>query len=430
MGGDRDVLPAAARRARRRARARHAVAHARCSRDQLEAPGVARALPRASCARSGAETHRRDIAAAEAPASRAELERSAAPLRARRPSARGARGDLLARVRAARELDLVGDARRAARCSPPTPACGSSSRPAIASHRARFGAWDGGFWLPECAHAPWLDAAARGGRRARCRASTSTDAGSARRPAAAAAQRRRAAARADRPRADRPRVAASDGYPSRGAYRDTHRYTEHRHTPWAVDGAPYDPERGGRRRRARDARDFAAARASDGGLASCALDTELLGHFWHEGVDWLAAVIEACGAAGVELVPLDDALADVDAGGRRRAAGHELGRARATSPPGAPRRPAELAWRQRARRAARARRRGHPARARCASCWRCRPPTGRSWSTRETAGEYPRERADGHAAELERALADPAGIAPASAQSCTSLDLANPGLQG
>ena len=27
----------------------------------------------------------------------------------------------------------------------------------IASHRRRFGAWHGGFWLPECAHAPWLD---------------------------------------------------------------------------------------------------------------------------------------------------------------------------------------------------------------------------------------------------------------------------------
>ncbi|HEY5317841.1 MAG TPA: hypothetical protein VIJ20_07665, partial [Solirubrobacteraceae bacterium] len=28
---------------------------------------------------------------------------------------------------------------------------------AIAAHRRRFGQWDGGFWLPECAHAPWLD---------------------------------------------------------------------------------------------------------------------------------------------------------------------------------------------------------------------------------------------------------------------------------
>jgi hypothetical protein len=27
----------------------------------------------------------------------------------------------------------------------------------IASHRERFGHWGGGFWLPECGHAPWLD---------------------------------------------------------------------------------------------------------------------------------------------------------------------------------------------------------------------------------------------------------------------------------
>ena len=27
----------------------------------------------------------------------------------------------------------------------------------IAAHRARSGAWGGGLWLPECAHAPWLD---------------------------------------------------------------------------------------------------------------------------------------------------------------------------------------------------------------------------------------------------------------------------------
>ena len=27
----------------------------------------------------------------------------------------------------------------------------------VASHRRRFGDWAGGFWLPECAHAPWLD---------------------------------------------------------------------------------------------------------------------------------------------------------------------------------------------------------------------------------------------------------------------------------
>src|SRR4029453_18516830 len=30
-------------------------------------------------------------------------------------------------------------------------------RTGIAAHRARFGDWDGGLWLPEGAHAPWLD---------------------------------------------------------------------------------------------------------------------------------------------------------------------------------------------------------------------------------------------------------------------------------
>ena len=30
-------------------------------------------------------------------------------------------------------------------------------RAGIAAHRERFGEWDGGLWLPECAHAPWLD---------------------------------------------------------------------------------------------------------------------------------------------------------------------------------------------------------------------------------------------------------------------------------
>ena len=27
----------------------------------------------------------------------------------------------------------------------------------VASHRERFGDWGGGLWLPECAHATWID---------------------------------------------------------------------------------------------------------------------------------------------------------------------------------------------------------------------------------------------------------------------------------
>ena len=50
--------------------------------------------------------------------------------------------------------------------------------------------------------------------------------------------------------------------------------------------------------------------------------------------------------------------------------------------------------------------------------------------TRETAGPYSRERALGHAAELERALADPAGIGPSLRNLAPSLDLSNRELQG
>ena len=70
--------------------------------------------------------------------------------------------------------------------------------------------------------------------------------------AAAAALARRPAARAARPRGRSSSCGARGGYPSRGAYRDTHRLTAHRHQAWAVDGAPYDPARargaGARRR--------------------------------------------------------------------------------------------------------------------------------------------------------------------------------------
>ncbi len=40
----------------------------------------------------------------------------------------------------------------------------------------------------------------------------------------------------------------------------------------------------------------------------CALDTELLGHWWYEGIAWLRAVVHECARQGLELVRLDDAL--------------------------------------------------------------------------------------------------------------------------
>jgi 1,4-alpha-glucan branching enzyme len=179
----------------------------------------------------------------------------------------------------------------------------------IDSHRRRFGAWGGGFWLPECAHAPWLDALLEeAGVHATCVDLTDVF------------------GRGD-PRHLHPlRTAAGpllvpidrevielvwhdDGYPSGAAYRDYHHHTTHHHKPWAIDGSVYDRERALAQARA-DAQDFVARvrdRVAGGGLCVCALDTELLGHWWYEGLDWLRFVVEE---AGDLLVHLDDALGD------------------------------------------------------------------------------------------------------------------------
>jgi len=105
-------------------------------------------------------------------------------------------------------------------------------------------------------------------------------------------------------------VWSATGYPSRGAYRDSHRLTGHRHCAWAVDGAAYDPRRASAQARA-DARDFvehAAARVRGGAFAVFAVDTELVGLHWHEGVGWLAAVLDAAAAGGLRIQPLDELL--------------------------------------------------------------------------------------------------------------------------
>jgi 1,4-alpha-glucan branching enzyme len=112
-------------------------------------------------------------------------------------------------------------------------------------------------------------------------------------------------------------VWSDGGYPANGSYRDYHKHTIHHHNPWGNDGEAYDHER---------ARALAQEHAADfvgrtrerlrrdggglpgGGLAVCALDTELLGHWWYEGITWLGAVVEECSRQGLELVRLDDVL--------------------------------------------------------------------------------------------------------------------------
>jgi 1,4-alpha-glucan branching enzyme len=276
----------------------------------------------------------------------------------------------------------------------------------IAAHRSRRGGeWEGGLWLPECAHAPWLDPLLEAaGVRTACVELTDVFGAGAReqlRPLRSAA----GPLLVPIDRAVIDLVWAPDGYPSAAPYRDSHRLTERRHQPWANDGAPYDADRAAEQARAHAA-DFverALERVRGGGLCVCALDTELLGHWWHEGIDWLAAVLEAAEARGLPVVPLDAAVAEAG----EAAAPEELpvttwGTPRDLSTWSGPR-ARGLAWRQRAAelRTLHARDPG-PRAARELMALQAS-----DWAfllTREMAGDYPLQRVAGHERELARAL--------------------------
>ncbi len=197
----------------------------------------------------------------------------------------------------------------------------------VESHRARFdGArvgrtWRWGFWLPECAHAPYLEPAlADAGVHATCVELTNRFGLGARehlRPLVGEA----GVVLVPIDRATIALVWSDEGYPADGGYRDYHRHTIHHHNPWANDGGAYDRERAGALVREHAADFVARTRARldrdgwglpGGGLVVCALDTELLGHWWYEGLDWLAAVIEECARQELELVGLDDALERIE----------------------------------------------------------------------------------------------------------------------
>jgi 1,4-alpha-glucan branching enzyme len=398
--------------------------------DQLEAEGVPERF--LSFLRElRPETHRRDIAAADDPGVARELERSAAlyAQAAERFAARG--GDLV------RAFDPHASwTSSATHAVLPMLATAAGARlqigAGIASHRARFGHWDGGFWLPECGHAPWLDPLLEeAGVHAVCVDLTDVlgygDAAHLRPLRSAAGP---LLVPIDRALMDL--VWHRSGYPSAAAYRNTRNHTEHRHTPWAVDGEAYDPARGAEQARAH-AREFAEAasrRLEGGGLAVCALDTELLGHFWHEGVDWLAATIEACDAAGVELVPLDAAVAGIDAVPAPAELpdtswGEPRDLATWSAPPAG-----ELAWLARGAELRVLSAGAHPTPRALRELMALQASDWAFGVSRETAGPYSRERALGHAAELERAQADPAGMGPNLRNLAPSLNLSNPILQG
>jgi 1,4-alpha-glucan branching enzyme len=374
--------------------------------DQLEAPGAIERC-RAFLREVRPASHALDVEAAGDDAVAAELERAA--------------GDYAA---AAARLpdDLLGAlapyaAWTSAATHPVLPLLATDAgvrlqvRTGVGAHRARFGdGWRGGFWLPECANAPWLHGLLEeAGVHATCVDLTDVlGHGDERHLRPLRTEAGPLLVPIDRVAVDL--VWAPDGYPAHGAYRDSHRRTAHDHQPWANDGTVYDRARATERVRA-DAADFVARvseRVRGGGLCVCALDTELLGHWWYEGPRWLAAVVEQAAPRGLELVHLDDALADCDAAPAGKLAEEMTtwGTPRDLSTWSGPR-VAAMAWAARAAEldvlAAGA---GIGPRAERELL----ALQSSDWAflvTRDSAGDYPRERFDGHAAGLRAALADP-----------------------
>jgi 1,4-alpha-glucan branching enzyme len=187
-------------------------------------------------------------------------------------------------------------------------------RTGVESHRHRFGDWSGGFWLPECAYRGGLDEQlAPAG--VRCFCVYRPDAGDlgALRPVAAAAGSVAVPI-------DWHAIALvwdERGYPADPLYRDYHAPTMNGLRPWSNGGDPYVAEIA--LARARDhARAFVAtvgarldryrSRHGRPGLVVCALDTELLGHWWHEGPAWLEAVVAEARTSGLALTTLPEAL--------------------------------------------------------------------------------------------------------------------------
>src|SRR5919108_2088669 len=384
--------------------------------DQLEAPG---ALARCAEFLLGVrrETHRLDIAAARSAGEAAALEHSAAAYeRAADAIARGAGpegapapvgGDIAARLAAYATWTSA-----ATHAALPLLATAGGVRlqlaTGIAAHRARSGRWGGGLWLPECAHAPWLDPLLEeAGVRAACVDLTDVLG----RGSDAQLRPLRSPAGPLLAPLDRELIElvwSASGYPSRAAYRDSHRLTAHRHLAWAVDGTAYDPGRAAARARA-DARDFveqAAARVRRGGLAVFAVDTELLGLHWHEGVAWLAAVLAAAEDGRLRIAPLDELLHEHEPVPAPELPVTSWGTPRDLSTWSAP--PAGgLAWRQRAAELrAVAALPGVPDRA-LRELLALQSSDWAFMAARATAGPYPFERAAAHAAAFEAPPAAP-----------------------
>jgi 1,4-alpha-glucan branching enzyme len=278
-----------------------------------------------------------------------------------------------------------------------------------ASHLHRFDHWGGGFWLPECAYVPGLERElADHGVRAFCVDQTEVEGFDHLSPVATEAG----------PVAvpiDWQTVQlvwnADDGYPAHPLYRNYWGRTVHDLKPWSNAGQPYDHEAalGLAREHARDFVTRAAARLERGGLLCCALDTELLGHWWYEGQAWLRAVLDEAEAQGVRLVTVSEGIELVEPRARDLSAS-TWGRGKDFTTWDAP--PvAELAFAARSaelRTVAAVAGHGSPHAALERAARELLAMQASDWSfmvTRDLAADYPVERMRLHGAALDAALA-------------------------
>ncbi|HEX8690027.1 MAG TPA: 1,4-alpha-glucan branching protein domain-containing protein [Solirubrobacterales bacterium] len=218
----------------------------------------------------------------------------------------------------------------------------------IRSHRRRFG-WGGGFWLPECAYAPGLEwLLAEHGVRWFC-----VDQSAHAEPLEALAPVATEAGPVALP-IDWEAIGwlwSLDGYPSDPAHAQFAGKSLRGVRLWKVGGGAYEPAAAAAaaHRQATEfltavaarMREFAASRGRRG-LLIFAIDTELLGHWWSEGVLWLTEVLAGAAAAGVRLLTVPQALAEHEALPRPLAAstwGEDKDLSTWDSPP-----VADLAW--------------------------------------------------------------------------------------
>jgi len=290
----------------------------------------------------------------------------------------------------------------------------------VASHERRFESWTGGFWLPECAYRLGLerDLAEHG---VRCFCVDQTDAlglGSLDQLEPIATEAGPVAVPLDW-----ELIAlvwdGENSYPADPVYRDYWGRTVHDLKPWNVGGKPYRHYEALKLARAH-ARDFVgraiarldAYRAERGrpGLCCFALDTELLGHWWYEGMHWLRFVIDEARLQGLALATLPDALERHEAVAGRPLADSTWGRPKDLTTWDSPR-VADIAWAARAAElqtvaAAAGAGAGDPALERAAR--ELLALQSSDWAfqlTYDMAGDYPLRRVEQHRAELAGALA-------------------------